>query len=51
MKTIILYINNYQKSVWKLDFLEKFYFPWNQLDAIVFVFFTRNTQNQSGIIK
>ena len=34
-----------------IDFSEKFNFPWNKLYAIVFVFFTRTTQNQSGIIK
>ena len=44
-------IKNCQKSGSKLDFSEKFNFPWDQLDAINFVFFTCMTQNQSGIIK
>ena len=46
-----LYNNDSHKNGLKLDLSEKFNFPWNQLDAIVFVFFTRTTQNQSGIIK
>ena len=45
---------NCHKSGKNLDFSEKFNFPWNQLDTIVFfvvVFFTCMTRNQSKIIK
>ena len=45
-----LTIRNCHKSSKNLDFSEKFDFPWNQLDAFVFVFFPR-TQNQRGITK
>ena len=44
-------IKNCHKSCKILDFSEKLNFPWNQLGAIVLVFFPRMTQNQSGIIK
>ena len=46
-----LFSNNCPKIGLILDFLEKFNFPGNQLDSIVFVFFTRTAKNQSKIIK
>ena len=50
MNTLSIYYKCH-KIGWKLNFSEQFNFPWNQLDAIVFVFFTCRTQNQSRIIK
>ena len=45
------YINECHKVVKNLIFLKSFVLPWNQLDAVVFVFFTSRTQNKGRIIK
>jgi hypothetical protein len=51
MNTIFKNINDFHKSGKNLDFQKKFTFPLNQLDALVFFFFTGTTQNESRIIK
>ena len=47
MNNFLLYILYCQKSGQQSIFLKKFNFLWNQLDAIVFCFFTRTTPQKN----
>ena len=48
VESLLLYIHDCHKSGKKSYFSEKFSFLCYQLDAVVFWFFTRTNQNQSG---
>ena len=51
MNTIFKNISDFRKSGKKSDFQKKITFPLNQLDALIFFFFTGTTQNESRVTK